>query len=133
MKGVANAMDDGEWLTDEDIKDRYGIRFMRTGSDESMVFEVIEYLGLETILNETLQRPYDAHIWKVKFYRVDNNDLKKPSLGLLQMKEGIWRKWTEGANPCELGRGSKLIKLIFRDRHPVKMIEESVAYWRESS
>lgn len=133
MNGVANAMDGGaECVTEEDLKERYGLHFLRTGSDESMVFGDVEYLGMETILNETYQKPYSAHIWKVRFFRVENKDLEKPSLGLLQMKERVWRIFTKDANACELGRGGKIIRVVFRGRLPVKMIEESACYWRES-
>ncbi len=78
-------------FTENELKDRYGVEFIRTPHNERLVFENASYLDVHDIQNQKFGYGYLAHVWRVDFLAVGVLDFKQPMPGLLQITVKRWR------------------------------------------
>jgi hypothetical protein len=88
--GANRAALEGTVFTEESLKEKYNVDFIRTPEDETMVIDNPRYQGVFRIRNEKFNCVYEAHVWLVSFVRVCSLDLRMPKRGLLQIKERWW-------------------------------------------
>lgn len=115
ISGTAQAIEgEARVWTEGEMKKMNGVRFIRMGNNETLVFTVDAYLGPHRLINERYGNPYNAHIWKVRFHRANNVDYRVPLPGLLQIKDWIWDQYFKTNEPKELGADGALLKITFR-------------------
>ena len=91
---ASGAFNDGLNLpyTEEELKAKLKVDFMRTPRDEIIVFDEPEYLGKAKVKNEKFGYNYEAHIWRGQFIRLDDIEYEEPMRGLLQIRTKWLRK-----------------------------------------
>lgn len=78
--------------TEEELKAKLKVDFIRTPRDEIIVFDEPEYLGRAKVKNEKFGYNYEAHIWRGQFIRLDDIEYDEPMQGLLQIRTKWLRK-----------------------------------------
>jgi hypothetical protein len=78
-----------KWF-EKDLKEQYGVSFLRTPREEALIIDNASYLGMFPIIYQMRPGSYNAHIWIVDFHRVEGRDLERPIRGLLQIKVSTW-------------------------------------------
>ena len=78
--------------TEEELKVKLYVDFIRTPRDEIIVFDEPEYLGKAKVKNEKYGYNYEAHIWRGQFIRLDDIEYEEPKQGLLQIRTKWLRK-----------------------------------------
>jgi hypothetical protein len=96
-------------FTEREIKDRFGVDFIRTPINEMLIVEVENYEGIFQILNERYGKTYEAHLWSVRFHRVGNKDQNTPIVGLLQIKTSTWDNLELGDPTFEVKGRCKIV------------------------
>jgi len=71
--------------TEEELKEKLHVDFIRTPRNELIVLDNAEYKGRAKVKNEKYGYNYEAHIWLVDFLRVGDIEFEVPRKGLLQI------------------------------------------------
>ena len=87
---ASTANSDENVYTEESLREEFDVDFIRTPLDEYMIFDNPTYLGLYTVQNSRYDYVYKAHIWLVRFIRVNSIDFATPMKGLLQIRKNRW-------------------------------------------
>jgi hypothetical protein len=75
---------------EEELKVKYGMTFLRTPRDETVITDSAKYLGIHRIRNTKYDGEYKAHLWKVFFLRANGIDFETPIKGLLEIRVRVW-------------------------------------------
>jgi len=86
--------------SEEELKDRYSVDFVRTPCGERVEFWNPVYKGVALMFNPSIESLYRAHIWLVYFTLVDNRQYHSAMEGILQITVTRWRN--AGLPPAEL-------------------------------
>jgi len=85
---ATGAFDDGLMLpfTEEELKEKLGVDFIRTPRNDVVVLQNPQYQGKARIKNKKYHYNYEAHIWKVEFVAINDMEFELPKNGLLQIR-----------------------------------------------
>lgn len=80
-------------FTEEELKYKLSVDFMRTPRSDVLVFQHPNYQGKTRIKNEKFGYNYEAHIWKVELLRFNDATYDEPKTALIQIRARNVRLW----------------------------------------